>query len=155
MTKSDRLKNLASIIHSVFKNSLIVRFVSALLGKAGGEKPLDHPYSGNEYPILVRHIDSENLKPVYDRIPKDTNVDAFDSERNNFDTMPDPEIDFSKENDLEAYTKTLNVPREVIERWVAAGILRPDEIRVAEKILKIMRKNDSGRKKRGPNSTHD
>ena len=67
--------------------------------------------------------------------------------------MPDPEIDFSKENDLEAYTKRVNVPRETIERWVAAGILRPDEIKVAEKMLKIMRKRDLGRKKRDSNST--
>ena len=64
-------------------------------------------------------------------------------------------IDFSHEIDLEAYTKTLDVPREAIERWVAAGILRPDEIKVAEIMLKIMRKNDSGRKKQDPNSTHD
>jgi hypothetical protein len=57
--------------------------------------------------------------------------------------------------DLEAYTQSLAVPPEVIESWVAAGILRPDETQVAEKMLKIMRKKDSRRKKLDPNSTHD
>jgi hypothetical protein len=153
LTKSDRLKNLASLNRQLFKNSRIVRFVTALVRKARGEKPRDRQFSGSDDPIIVRHFDSENLKPVHDQIPKDTIVDAFDTDRNIFDPMPDPEIDFSKENDLEAYTKRLNVPRETIERWVAAGILRPDEIKVAEKMLKIMRKRDSGRKKRGSNYT--
>ena len=120
-----------------------------------GVKPLDRQFSGSEDPILVRQLDSEDLKPVRDQVPKDANIDAFDTDRNMFDPIPAPEIDFSKEINLEAYTKTLNVPREVIERWVAAGILRPDELKVAEKMLKIMRKNDSGRKKQDPNSTHD
>ncbi len=137
MTKSDRLKNLASLTRQLFKNSRIVRFVTALVRKARDEKPRDRQYSGSDDPIIVRHFNSENLKPVHDQIPKDTSVDAFDTDRNIFDSMPDQEIDFSKENDLEAYTKRLNVPRETIERWVAAGILRPDEIKVAEKMLKI------------------
>jgi hypothetical protein len=118
-----------------------------MVRKFRGEKPHDRQYSDDGDPILVRHFDSENLKPDHDQISKDTSVDAFDTDRNLFDPLPNPEIDFSKENDLEAYTKRLNVPREVIEKWVAAGILRPDEIKVAEKMLKIMRKKDLRRKK--------
>jgi hypothetical protein len=137
----------------LFKNSRIVRFVTALVLKSRGEEPRDRQYSDSDGPILVRHFDSENLRPVHDQIPEDTSVDAFDTDRNIFDPKPDPEIDFSKENDLEAYTKRLNVPREMIEKWVGAGILRPDEIKVAEKMLKIMRKRDSSRKKQNPNST--
>ena len=139
----------------MFKISRIVRFVTALVRMARGKKLLNRQNSGSHDPIFVRQLDSEDLKPVHDQIPKNTRVDAFDSDRNNFDPMPVPEIDFSHEIDLEAYTKTLDVPREAIERWVAAGILRPDEIKVAEKMLKIMRKNDSVRKKQDPNSTHD
>jgi hypothetical protein len=152
LTNSDRLKNLASLIRQLFKTSRIVRFATELARKARGEKPLESQYSGSDDPILVRQFDSENQKPVHDQIPKDAIVDAFDTDRNIFDPMPDPEIDFSKENDLEAYTKRIKVPREVIERWVAAGILRPDEIKVAEKMLKIMRENDSGWKKRDSKS---
>ena len=51
-----------------------------------------------------------------------------------------PEFDFSKESDLEDYTQRLSVSQEMIKRWIGAGILRPDEIKVAEKMLKIMRK---------------
>jgi hypothetical protein len=142
-------------MRQLVKNSRIVRFATALVRKFRGEKPHARQYSDGGDPILVRHFDSENLKPVHNQIPKDPRVDAFDTDPNIFDPMPDPEIDFSKENDLETYTKRLNVPRQLIERWVAAGILRPDEIKVAEKMLKIMRKNDSDRKKQDSNSTHD
>ena len=153
MINSDRLKNLASLIRQLFKTSRIVRFATALARKARGEKLLERQYSGADDRILVRHFDSENPKPVHDQIPKDATVETSDTDRNIIDPRPDPDIDFSKENDLEAYTKTINVPREVIERWVAVGILRPDEIKVAEKMLKIMRENDSGRKKRDSKST--
>jgi hypothetical protein len=51
-----------------------------------------------------------------------------------------PEFDFSKESDLEAYTQKPSVFQEMIKKWIGAGILRPDEIKVAEKMLKIMRK---------------
>jgi hypothetical protein len=147
LTKSDRLKNLANLIRQWFKNNRIFKLATILARKLRGEKPCDRQYSDIDDPILVRHFDYENLKPVQDQTPKDTRVDVFDTDRNLFDPMPDPEIDFSRENDLEAYTKRLHVPREVIEKWVAAGILRPDEIKVAEKMLKIMRKKDSRRKK--------
>ena len=155
MTKSDRLKNLASLMRQLYNNSRIVRFVVSLFQKTRGEKPQGRRYSDSDEPIIVRQSDSENLKSFQDQVPKNTTVDNFDTDRNIFDPMPDSEIDFSIEIDLEAYTKKLNVPRETIERWVAAGILRPDEIKVAEKMLKIMRKRDSGRKKRDSNSTHD
>ncbi len=78
-------------------------FVSALVRKARGEKPRDHQFSGSDDPILVRHFDSENLKPVHDQIPKDTSVDAFDTDGNIFDPMPDPEIDFSKEKEFSVF----------------------------------------------------
>ncbi|MGD8368833.1 MAG: hypothetical protein PVG78_14435, partial [Desulfobacterales bacterium] len=52
----------------------------------------------------------------------------------------DREIDFSRVDDLEAYTENLNVPEESIERWISAGLLYPDEIRTAERMIKIIRK---------------
>ncbi len=54
--------------------------------------------------------------------------------------VQDREIDFSRVQDLEAYTENLNVPQESIERWISAGLLYPDEIRTAERMLKIIRK---------------
>lgn len=52
------------------------------------------------------------------------------------------EVAFSPQGDLEAYVQGLTVPREVIERWIAAGVLLPEEIRVAEKMIRIMRKKE-------------
>ena len=54
----------------------------------------------------------------------------------------DREIDFSGGGDLEAYTEDLHVPQESIERWISAGLLYPDEIRTAERMIKIIRKKD-------------
>ena len=47
--------------------------------------------------------------------------------------------------DLKAYAEDLNVPKELIERWISANILFPNEIKVAEQIIRIMRQNDQGR----------
>ena len=52
----------------------------------------------------------------------------------------DPEIDFSRVDDLESYTENLNVPTEDIEAWISAGLLYPDEIRTAERMIQILRK---------------
>jgi hypothetical protein len=52
------------------------------------------------------------------------------------------EIDFSGGRDLEAYTEDLNVPQESIERWISAGLLYPDEIRTAERMIQIIRKKE-------------
>ncbi|GEM_PF-2537678 len=60
----------------------------------------------------------------------------------------DPEIDFSRVDDLESYTENLNVPTEDIEAWISAGLLYPDEIRTAERMIQILRK------KGAPPKTH-
>jgi hypothetical protein len=53
------------------------------------------------------------------------------------------EIDFSRTDDLESYVENLNVPAREIEQWIAAGLLFPEEIRVAERMLAILRKRPS------------
>jgi hypothetical protein len=52
------------------------------------------------------------------------------------------EVDFSYQGDLEAYVDGLTVPRQVIEHWVSTGLLFPEEIKVAKKIIKIMIKKE-------------
>jgi hypothetical protein len=52
----------------------------------------------------------------------------------------DPGIDFNLQGDLETYAKGLKIPVETIEKWISAGLLFPDEIKAAQKILRIMRK---------------
>jgi len=51
---------------------------------------------------------------------------------------PDATIAFSQQGDLESYVKMLNVPSEVIEGWISAGVLLPEETRVATKMIRLM-----------------
>lgn len=50
------------------------------------------------------------------------------------------DIDLSHQRDLEDYAQELTVSEEAIEQWISAGLLMPGEMEVAEKIVKIMRK---------------
>jgi hypothetical protein len=52
------------------------------------------------------------------------------------------EVDFSHQGDLEAYVCGLSIPKEVIERWISAGLLYPEEMKTAEKMIKIMIDNE-------------
>lgn len=49
------------------------------------------------------------------------------------------ETAFTRQSDLDAYARGLSIPPEVIEKWISAGLLFPDEIRMAERIIKILR----------------
>jgi len=60
-------------------------------------------------------------------------------------STPETEIDFRHTDDLEAYTEDLNVPVETIETWISAGLLYPDEIRIAEKMVQILRKKEESK----------
>ncbi|RJQ72388.1 MAG: hypothetical protein C4519_18555 [Desulfobacteraceae bacterium] len=48
------------------------------------------------------------------------------------------EIAFSPQGDLEAYVRELDVSKEAIERWISAGVLLPEETKVATKMIQIM-----------------
>jgi hypothetical protein len=51
------------------------------------------------------------------------------------------EIDLSARTDLEDYARGLSVSKKSIERWISSGLLMPEELKVAEKLVKIMNKN--------------
>jgi len=53
----------------------------------------------------------------------------------------DSEIDLSRHADLEDYAKDINVSRESIERWISSGLLMPEELKMAEKLVQLMRKH--------------
>jgi hypothetical protein len=55
------------------------------------------------------------------------------------------EIDFSPQSDLETYTHGLGVSRASVERWISSGLLMPEEIKVAEKMARIMRQREKAR----------
>jgi hypothetical protein len=51
------------------------------------------------------------------------------------------EIAFSPQGDLESYVRGLALPKEAIERWISAGVLLPEETRVASQMIRIICKN--------------
>lgn len=51
------------------------------------------------------------------------------------------EIAFSPHGDLESYVRELNLPKEAIERWISAGVLLPEETKVAAQMIRILNKN--------------
>ena len=53
----------------------------------------------------------------------------------------DGEIDLSRQADIEVYAKDINVSRESIERWISSGLLMPEELKMAEKLVQLMRKH--------------
>lgn len=71
-------------------------------------------------------------------------ADTADSadQRSDWELKTQTEIDFGRLDDLEAFAEEMTVPKETIQRWIAAGILTPVEIRVAERLVKIMRDKD-------------
>lgn len=54
-------------------------------------------------------------------------------------TLAAEEMAFTRQGDIDAYARGLSIPPETIEKWISAGLLFPDEIRMAEKIIKILR----------------
>jgi len=79
------------------------------------------------------------MDPAPIRQTPDDEEAAADAARRS-DLKLDQEIDFSRVEDLETYTENLDVPEETIQRWISAGLLYPDEIRIAEQMVKIIRK---------------
>jgi hypothetical protein len=76
---------------------------------------------------------SEN-RPLLDEYPIST-VNSVVRHTTNQD------IDSSGFDTLEAYAEGLSISEETISKWVSAGILSPGETEVAEKVIRIMRKN--------------
>lgn len=54
-------------------------------------------------------------------------------------TLAVEEMAFTRQGDIDAYARGLSIPPETIEKWISAGLLFPDEIKMAEKIIKILR----------------
>ena len=108
--------------------NLITR-VRKLLGKARKTQRIEYV---EEYVV--------SADPQLDSEAKD------DAERVSLKQAPTPNIvrseeviAFSNQGDLESYVKALNVPSEVIEGWISAGVLLPEETRVAAKMIRMIK----------------
>jgi hypothetical protein len=90
-----------------------------------GSNPMEYQI---ESPSMATGLDTRGLPyPVVPTPPPALKVDT--------------EIDFHGLENLEAYLEGTRVTPETLEKWVAAGILSPQETQVAEKLLKLMRKH--------------
>ena len=58
---------------------------------------------------------------------------------NGYDATSEADIDLTRDDQLDAYANGMKIPPETLEKWIAAGILSPEEIRTAEKLLKLIR----------------
>lgn len=91
--------------------------------------------------------DETNLQTTLDSPLK---VDRSEDHYSYADADPDltvktrsiPEIDFTGRDNLEAYAEELAVPAETIEKLIGAGIMSPNEITLAERLIRIMREKD-------------
>ena len=50
------------------------------------------------------------------------------------------EVDLANLTDLEAYAREPGTSRKSIEQWISSGLLMPGELKVAEKLIKMMSK---------------
>jgi hypothetical protein len=50
------------------------------------------------------------------------------------------EVDLANLTDLEAYAREPGISRKSIEQWISSGLLMPGELKVAEKLIKMMSK---------------
>jgi hypothetical protein len=50
------------------------------------------------------------------------------------------EFDLANMTDLEAYARGSMASKKSIEQWISSGLLMPGELKVAEKLIKIMAK---------------
>ena len=55
------------------------------------------------------------------------------------DISIDLDIDLSRDDQFEAYANGMKITPKTLEKWISAGILCPDEVRAAEKLLKLIR----------------
>jgi hypothetical protein len=53
---------------------------------------------------------------------------------------PGNEVDLANLTDLEAYARGSGISRKSIEQWISSGLLMPEELKVAEKLIKMMSK---------------
>ena len=48
------------------------------------------------------------------------------------------EVDLANLTDLEAYASGSRISKKSIEQWISSGLLMPEELKIAEKLIKMM-----------------
>jgi len=102
----------------------------------------EHPADSN---ALATHPDRE---PVDPSTPPHTETPPYghaDGIGVDFALKTHQDIDFTRQDNLEEYLQEITVSKETIQSWISAGILSPHDVRIAEKLIKIMRQSDRDR----------
>jgi hypothetical protein len=48
------------------------------------------------------------------------------------------DVDFTHLTDLEGYARESSLSKKSIEQWISSGLLMPNELKVAEKLIRIL-----------------
>lgn len=54
------------------------------------------------------------------------------------------QLELTAGKDLDLFMRGFSVPQETLEKWIASGFLYPEEVRVAEKLIRLMRNPSRG-----------
>ena len=93
--------------------------------------------------ILKKREPKQQLTYVHE-VPYDSEAVDVSTEAPTTVRELENDVDLSHHRDLEDYAQELTISKEAIEEWISAGLLMPGELEVAEKIVKIMRKQEKG-----------
>ena len=96
----------------------VFSYLRKILNRRGGKKPVEYVREDPYRADANRHHSHESAE---------------------FQQL-ESEIDLSPQTDLEGYARGLSISKESIGRWISSGLLMPDEMKVAEKIVQILNK---------------
>jgi hypothetical protein len=108
---------------------ILMKFMRRLFKKADTNQQMEYVKATSAAPPLRTIAPSADLL-VHESIPSPVEAGRED------------EIAFSPQGDLEAYVRGLDVSKEAIEGWISAGVLLPEETKVAIKMIRIMCRNN-------------
>lgn len=102
---------------------IFMKLVRRLFRQANNGQPMEYVKATSAEPPL------KTINPSVDLLVHESTPSPADAEDS---------IAFSPQGDLEAYVRGLAVSKEAIEGWISAGVLLPEETKVATKMIRIM-----------------
>ncbi len=150
MTKSDFFKIFLKRSGPLIKFGNIIRKIKMVTSEALSEwtnQSVQSDHHTVSRSILVEHSDLK--EKAYAR-HYESNENPIKESDPGLDEMVynlglEGDVDFATMDSLEEYAEKSAVQIETVQQWVAAGILFPDEIKVAEKLIKILKEKKISR----------
>jgi hypothetical protein len=88
--------------------------------------------------LLLRENDSDSELEYVHETRNQTSAACIEADPPVETRTAEQEVDLTNLTDLEAYARGSAVSRKSIEQWISSGLLMPDELKVAEKLIKMM-----------------